>query len=366
MTEQIWQDAAQASIGAGVIPMPVTDTLIDLLQTIMDEKEAGFVAIFSKPMNLDEIKEKTTLRDNALDTMLDGLMMKGVVTGIPSKNTGTVVYRLLPPIPGMFEFTLMRGEKTEKEKKLAGLFDRLFKDIADLVQAGYDPIMDYLKTVPPITRVVPVEQEIDQQYDNVLPYEDVKKIIARFDKIAVSTCYCRHEKDLLGKPCTVTNERENCFIFGQTAEFVIKYNFGRRISKDEAMKIMDKARQDGLVHKAFHVKQDVANEEYAICNCCKCCCGTFHIYYLGGSPMQSYSSRLARVEGADCTGCGICVDACPMETISLVDDIALVDEKKCIGCGVCSYQCPVSAIKLEKTGVRNVFVAPPRRAAVER
>lgn len=362
MTEQIWQDAAQASIGAGVIPMPVTDTLIDLLQTIMDENEARFVKIFSKPMNMEEIKEKTTLRDNALDTMLDGLMRKGVVTGIPSKNTGTVVYRLLPPIPGMFEFTLMRGGKTEKEKKLAVLFDRLFHEITDLVQMGYDPVMEYLRTVPPMTRVVPVEQEVGQQYDDVLPYEDIKKIIDRFDKIAVSTCYCRHEKDLLGKPCSVTNERENCFIFGQTAEFVIKYKFGRQISKEEAIKIMDKAREDGLVHKAFHVRQDVANEEYAICNCCKCCCGTFHIYYLGGSPMQSYSSCIARVEVSDCTGCGICVDACPMETIELIDDIAKVDENKCIGCGVCSYQCPVSAIKLEKTGVRNVFVPPQRRA----
>jgi ferredoxin len=362
MNEQIWQDAAQASINAGVIPMPITGTLLDLLQTIMDEKEAEFVTIFNKPMNLDEIKEKSPLKDEALDAMLDGLMRKGVVTGIPGKSSGTVVYRLLPPIPGLFEFTLMRGEKTEKEKKLAGLFDRLFREITDMVQLGYDPIMEYLKTVPPITRVVPVGQDVAEQYDDVLPYEDVKTIINRFDKIAVSTCYCRHEKDLLGKPCHVTDERENCFIFGQTAEFVIKYKFGRQVSKDEALKIMGKAREDGLVHKAFHVKQDVANEEYAICNCCKCCCGTFQIYYLGGSPMQSYASRIARVEAADCTGCGICVDACPMETIKLVDDIALVDENKCIGCGVCSYQCPVSAIKLEKTGIRNVFVPPERRA----
>jgi ferredoxin len=363
MSEQLWQNAAQASINAGVIPMPITGTLIDLLQTIMNEKEAQFIPLFTKPMNLTEIKEKSDLRDEALDKMLDGLMRNGVVTGIPSKNTGTVVYRLLPPIPGLFEFTLMRGEKTEKEKKLAGLFDRLFKEIADLVQTGYDPIMDYLKTVPPITRVVPVEQEIEQKGDDVLPYEDVKKIINRFDKIAVSTCYCRHEKDLLGKPCHVTNERNNCFIFGQTAEFVIKYKFGRQVSKDEALKIMDKAREDGLVHKAFHVKQDVNNEEYAICNCCKCCCGTFQIYYLGGSPMQSYSSCVARVVDSDCNGCGSCEEACPMETITLVDDIASIDEEKCIGCGVCSNQCPVSAIKLERTGIRNVFVPPARRSA---
>jgi Fe-S-cluster-containing hydrogenase component 2 len=50
-----------------------------------------------------------------------------------------------------------------------------------------------------------------------------------------------------------------------------------------------------------------------------------------------------------------------MEAISLVDEIAVIDEKKCIGCGVCSYHCPVSAIKLESTGIRDVFVPPAMR-----
>jgi ferredoxin len=363
MNEKMWPDAAQASINAGVIPMPVTDTLLELLQTIMNEKEAQFVPVFTKPMTMNEIREKSSLDEDALEGMLDGLMKKGMVTGIPSKTTGTVVYRLMPPIPGLFEFTLMRGETSEREKKLAKLFDRLFHEISDLVQNNYEPVIDFLKTVPPITRVIPVEQEVQQEHDDILPYEDVKKIINRFDKIAISTCYCRHEKDLLGKPCHVTDERENCFLFGQTAEFVIKYKFGRQVSRDEALKVMDKAREDGLVHKAFHVKQDINNEEYAICNCCKCCCGTFQIYYLGGSPMQSYSSYIAGIESADCTGCGVCVEACPMEAITLVDDVAFLDEKKCIGCGVCSYQCPASAIKLERTGIRNIFVPPARRAS---
>jgi len=148
MNEQIWQDAAQASINAGVIPMPVTGTLLELLQTIMDEREAQFIPVFTKPMNMKELKEKSSLNEEELDKILDGLMRKGVVTGIPSKNTGQVVYRLMPPIPGLFEFTLMRGETSEKEKTLARLFDRLFKELSDLVQSAYDPIIDFLKKFP--------------------------------------------------------------------------------------------------------------------------------------------------------------------------------------------------------------------------
>ncbi|MCX5849952.1 MAG: 4Fe-4S binding protein [Deltaproteobacteria bacterium] len=361
MNQQIWQDAAQAIISAGTIPMPITGTLLELLQTIMDEKEAQFIQIFTKPLNMKDIKEKSDLNEDALDKMLNGLMSNGIVTGIPSKSTGEAVYRLLPPIPGLFEFTFMRGRTGEKEKKLARLFDQLFKELSDMVQTSYDPVIDYLKTTTPLTRVIPIEQDVKQKHDDVLPYEDVKMIINKFDKIAISTCYCRHEKELLGKPCHVTKEKENCFSFGQTAEFVIKYKFGRQVSKDEAVKIMEKAKEDGLVHKAFHVKQDTANDEYAICNCCKCCCGTFQIYYMGGAPMQSYASCIASVEASDCTGCGVCEEMCPMEAINLVDDIASVNKNKCIGCGVCSYNCPVSTIKLERTGIRDVFVPPARR-----
>jgi len=84
MNEKIWQEAAKASIGAGAIPIPVSGTLIELLQTIMDEEEAEFITVFTKPMNIKEIKEKSNLSDEALDKMLDGLMHKGIVTGIPS------------------------------------------------------------------------------------------------------------------------------------------------------------------------------------------------------------------------------------------------------------------------------------------
>lgn len=116
MNEKIWHDAAQASVNAGVIPMPVNGTLLELMQTILNEEEAQFISVFTKPMNLQELKEKASFTEEALKNILEGLMRKGVVTGIPSKNTGKVVYRLMPPIPGLFEFTLMRGETGEKEK----------------------------------------------------------------------------------------------------------------------------------------------------------------------------------------------------------------------------------------------------------
>jgi Fe-S-cluster-containing hydrogenase component 2 len=54
------------------------------------------------------------------------------------------------------------------------------------------------------------------------------------------------------------------------------------------------------------------------------------------------------------------VEKCPMEAIDLEDTIAKVNESRCIGCGICAHFCNEKAIKLDRTGNREVFVAPPK------
>ena len=53
-----------------------------------------------------------------------------------------------------------------------------------------------------------------------------------------------------------------------------------------------------------------------------------------------------QIDGAKCTGCGLCVDACPVEAISLENDKAKVDAEKCVDCGQCVEQCPSEAIRM--------------------
>lgn len=54
----------------------------------------------------------------------------------------------------------------------------------------------------------------------------------------------------------------------------------------------------------------------------------------------------AFVHQDDCTGCGSCVDACPVEAIAL-DDVAEVNPDECIDCGACVDVCPVNCITME-------------------
>ena len=361
-SEKIWYKAARTIVKAGQLPMVVNETLIELLKLILTEEQAEFIQIFRKPsLSIDQIREKATIDEETLNEILNDLMDNGVIVGVPSRRTGIMVYRLLGPFPGIFEFQFMRGETGEKQKKLAQTFDNLFKEMSKGTQRNYDKIVSQYKDVPPITRVVPVEEEIeDVPVDKILPHEEASKIVNKFDDIALVHCYCRHEKDLLQNSCKVTDERLNCFLFGKSAKFAIEHKFGDKISKEDANRIISRASDEGLVHKAFHIHLKPELEEEALCNCCFCCCGIFTGFWEGVTPYHCYTSYLPEVEDDICVGCGTCVEKCPMQAIDLVENIAVINSSRCIGCGVCVHHCPEEAMKLQRTGNREVFVPPPK------
>ncbi|MDV0447704.1 Ferredoxin [Methanosarcinaceae archaeon Ag5] len=56
----------------------------------------------------------------------------------------------------------------------------------------------------------------------------------------------------------------------------------------------------------------------------------------------------AIIDENECTGCGLCVDECPAEAITLLDiGVSRVDPAECTECGACVDVCPVAAITLE-------------------
>ena len=53
------------------------------------------------------------------------------------------------------------------------------------------------------------------------------------------------------------------------------------------------------------------------------------------------------VDKEKCTGCGTCIDACPLSAIELQDGLAVIDEETCGECGACVDVCPEEAISIE-------------------
>ena len=358
--EKLWYKVARTVVKVGGIPFPISDSLIEIVKVLITEEQTEIIFCFKKPsMTLDQLIQKSKLDKQRVIEMLDELIENGVVVVIPSRSTGVMVYYLLGPVPGIFEHVFMTGKTSEREKKLAKLFAAYFNDIGTGYQKNYDNTMELFKEIPSIYRIVPVEKEVDVPQELVLPYEVASKIVEKFDIIAVSYCYCRHQRDLLNEPCEISAPRKNCLFFGQTARFNIDYNFAWEISKEEAIKLLKEAEDFGLIHRAFHARQDPKKDEFAICNCCKCCCEVSHSFYKEGIPMKALTSYEASVIEELCISCETCIEKCPMEAIELSDSIVEINEGRCIGCGICAHHCPQEAIKLRRTGPRDVLLPSP-------
>jgi len=57
----------------------------------------------------------------------------------------------------------------------------------------------------------------------------------------------------------------------------------------------------------------------------------------------------AKINKEECTGCGTCVEECPVEAIIIDENegYVVVDEDECVDCGACEEACPTGAIKSE-------------------
>lgn len=52
---------------------------------------------------------------------------------------------------------------------------------------------------------------------------------------------------------------------------------------------------------------------------------------------------MIRIDQDKCTGCGGCIDLCPVIAISMIDDRVLIDNDTCTECKICVKACPVNA-----------------------
>jgi len=351
----------------------VTDTLIDIIKELVKDDQLDLLLTFKKgrSQSLDQLKASSGLSEEEVLEKTNALAKKGVIFNQPN-SAGVLVFRLLPLANvGIFEYTFMKKlTYTEEEKRLAALFTKLFDERRALRRITPEQWAQIAKAMPAPDRTVPIRTnkatnkptviEINEEVapdaaDRILLTGDVKDLIEKFDEIAVGHCFCRQHKDTEGKHCKQTDLRETCFTFGKSARFTTENGFMRMIDKKEAMEILVKSEEDGLVHKAYHPNFDITKDETSICNCCKDCCGN------SSRIVVNISTHLSHVDPDICTGCQTCAIRCHTNAIKLGEDgVSHVDPERCIGCGVCAHFCPNNAVTLTKTPPRTVRVVVVR------
>jgi len=374
-----FKQAAGVICRQGLIQFPVTDTAVTIIQRVVGNSEDELDLIYAfrekASQTLDQLVASSGFPEEKIVRLCSSLAKKGLIFNQPSSK-GIMVYRLLPlMMVGLMEYKFM-GVLTgsEAEKELASLFEQLLAELRDQTQDHYDALAPLFAAAPAVDRtvpagktddgkairIIPVEKPLNPAEEYVLPSQTVEAIINKFDDIAVGHCFCRQRRNLLGDTCKTNAPVLNCFSFGKSARHTSAQGFAKKITREEALKILKEAEQAGLIHKAFHPGSRESNPETSICNCCKDCCDTLRIWRDGTLPMINSTYHLSVIDTDACTGCGTCLDWCPTDAIVLNEDgVANRDESACLGCGVCARFCPESAISL-KEGLRKVFILPPR------
>ncbi len=377
--EEKFKRAAGVICKQGMVAFPLSETAIAIVVAVVGKNEEELDLIYAfreKPsQTTDQLVESSGFAAQKVEQLATSLAKKGLVFNQPS-SAGIMIYRLLPlMLVGVMEYKFMvELTGSPEEKDLARLFEKLLKELRDQIQENFDALLPLFDKSPAVDRtvptrsteegtpikIIPVDKALEVPEEFVLPSQTVEDIINKFDDIAVGYCFCRQRRSLLGDPCSTAAPTLNCFTFGKSARHTAAQGFAKKITKEEALKIMKEAEKAGLIHKAFHPGSRESSPETSICNCCKDCCDTFQLWSSGTFPLINSTYHLSVIDEAACTGCGTCVEWCPTDAIVLNEEgLAQRDENACLGCGVCSRFCPEEAISLQE-GLRRVFIMPPQ------
>jgi H+/Na+-translocating ferredoxin:NAD+ oxidoreductase subunit B len=279
------------------------------------------------------IKESHVVR---LRRKLDEMADRGLVR--VKEKAGERLYELMPLVPGIIELQFMHGRADERTRRLA----QLFKSYGKAVKNMPPPVPMPPVSERPKTRTIVINQEIHGK-TTVLPHEEVIRLIDKTEYFAAGTCVCRHQGDLLDRPCDKPKDNL-CMIFGPSAQFAQTYGFVNLITKEEARRRVDEAEKAGLVHNYANSQDRYID---LLCNCCGCHC--FLLRAAKRSPLPSQfviANWVIDIDDDACVGCGACIDRCWMEALKMDGDLVVRDFNRCIGCGICRYVCPSEAMKL--------------------
>lgn len=297
---------------------------MEILRKLFTEEEAALAILLTPfPEEAGQIAQRAGVNASELEQGLESMAKKGLI--FRARRNGKTFFNTAPFMIGLYEYSVKKLDEG-LARLYAAYYEQAFQE-----EMGASDVPGF--------KVIPLNQHIAPQVA-IFPYPALEEEISRARVVSVAQCICRKEASLLGKACG--RPVETCLHFGAAAEYYIENGIGRRISTSEAISIVKLADDAGLVHAGVNTRH-LSN----LCNCCPCCCASMKGITMKGMPRRKFLNPLheAVVEGDACTGCGICLERCPVSALS-IGDAAAVDRDRCLGCGLCAGTCPAGAITL--------------------
>ena len=259
-----------------------------------------------KAYYIDELAKVEGMSVEDTAQMADDLAHIGLLE-YNSDDSGVDRVQLPVFAPGCMESTVMTRERTDRFPETAPAFLNyvleLQKKISWAVPMGQA-----------LMRAIPVEQAIRNEPKRV-KYEEISYWLDKAgDSIGIAPCECRKLRRMAGEG-TADLEGEWCINLGKYAESCIRVGKARRLTREEAEKILRDAERRGYVHQLSNI--DGPDFSLFICNCAWDTCMALKTSWYTQSPSLSRSNYVAEVEAKNCVACGGCVEVCPQNAVKL-------------------------------------------------
>jgi ferredoxin len=311
---------------------------------LYSEEEAGYVSLLPiKPFPVKKAAAVWKVAESKAENILNRLAGRGLLLDIILN--GRQLFVMPPPMAGFFEFSMMRVRKDLDQKKLAELYYQYLNVEEDFVKALFTEAETRLGRVFVHEPALPEDVGV-----HVLDYERSSHVVQSASHISISMCYCRHKMEHMRRACDAP--MDICMTFNQTGASLINHGIGRQVDVVEGMDLLQQAYDHNLVQFGENAREQVN----FICHCCGCCCEALLVAKRFGHLKPVHTTNyLPKIDEAACNGCGKCVEACPVQAMSLV---TAGDPKKkklkkarlidalCLGCGVCVRNCTHAALRL--------------------
>jgi ferredoxin len=203
-----------------------------------------------------------------------------------------------------------------------------------------------------VRKRVTAKQQV-KHFGQVVPIEDIERILALTTSVVRLACICRH----------VAAGKEQRYCFGVSmepdgggirkllAEIDASYLVGphtaglETMSKAEALARIRESEREGNCHTVWTF---VTPFLAGICNCSLPGCYAMKTTLTHKTPVFFRGEYVARVDADLCNGCGQCVKLCSFGAFKprKKKDKAAVEPLKCYGCGICRSACTRGAITL--------------------